>query len=270
MTSAEAPLPGTPAVPSDTVRLSSGSELPLLGFGTWRLKDSGATDAVIRALEVGYRHVDTATIYGNEREVGAALRDSTVPREQVFVTSKVPPDRADRARATLEESLGLLGLDALDLWLIHWPPSTGSVDLWREVLTAKDAGLVRDVGVSNYSLAQLDELSASTGTMPSVNQIKWSPYLFDSALLKGHRERGVAVEGYSGLKGGTLEEPVVKRVAERLGCSPAQVLLRWQLDHGVVAIPKSTDPHRIASNADLNGCVLTPEDRADLDGLSRV
>lgn len=258
------------AVPSRTLWLPSGAALPLLGFGTWRLSGPTATSAVARALEVGYRHLDTATIYENEAEVGAGLRASGVSRDEVFVTTKLPPERAGRERETLEQSLTALGVDAVDLWLIHWPPSPEQgVDAWRALLAARNEGVVRDAGVSNYSLAQLDELADATGVMPAVNQISWSVHRFDAALLEGHRERGVVVAGYSGLKRGTMDEPVVKEIADRLGRSPAQVLLRWQLDHDVVAIPKSSDPARLTANADLDTLVLSPEDRARLDSLAQ-
>lgn len=254
---------------STTAPLPSGARIPLLGFGTWQLTGSAATGSVAAALAAGYRHLDTATMYENEREVGAGLRESGVPRDEVFVTSKLPPDHAGRERATLEQSLEQLAVDHLDLWLVHWPPDAGKgLDVWRAFLAARQDGLVRDVGVSNYSLAQLDELTEATGVTPSVNQIKWSPFRFDRALLDGHRERRVVVEGYSGLKGGTMEHPVVTGIADRLGRSPAQVLLRWQLDHEVVAIPKSTDADRIRANADLDDVALTQDDVATLDALS--
>ena len=258
-----------PALPPTTAELPSGAAIPLLGFGTWQLTGSTATEATASALAAGYRHVDTATIYRNEREVGAGLRDSGVPREEIFVTTKLPPDRAGSARATLEQSLEQLGLDHLDLWLIHWPPAADrGLELWRAFLQAQDDGLVHDVGVSNFSLDGLDALTRATGVTPAVNQIKWSPLLFDAALLAGHRDRGVVVEGYSGLKGGTLEHPEVTGIAARIGCSPAQVLVRWQLDHGVVAIPKSANESRIRENADVGAVALTPDDMAALDGLA--
>jgi len=258
-----------PALPPTTATLPSGAAIPLLGFGTWQLSGRTATEATASALAVGYRHVDTATMYRNEREVGAAVRDSGLARDEVFVTTKLPPAQAGPARATLEQSLELLGLDHVDLWLIHWPPPADKgLELWRAFLQAQADGLVRDIGVSNYSLDELDALASATGVTPAVNQIKWSPLLFDGALLAGHRDRGVVVEGYSGLKGGTLEHPVVTEIAARIGCSPAQVLVRWQLDHGVVAIPKSANESRIRENADVDAVTLTPDDMAALDALA--
>jgi diketogulonate reductase-like aldo/keto reductase len=242
--------------------------MPLLGFGTWRLSGDDAVRATGDALAAGYRHLDTATMYGNEREVGRALRDSGVPRDDVFVTSKLPPDRADRVRETLEQSLEQLGVDQLDLWLVHWPPDgDAGVPVWEGFLAAHAEGLVRDVGVSNHSASQLDALTEATGTTPAVNQVRWSPLLFDPAVVQAHRERSVVLEGYSALKGGTLEHPVVTGIAQRAGRTPAQVLVRWHVQHGTVVIPKSASAERIRSNADVGGFVLSDDDMAALDAL---
>ncbi len=241
--------------------------MPLLGFGTWQLKGEEAISATAAALELGYRHLDTATVYHNEREVGTAVAESGVDREQVFVTTKLPP-RSGTELDTLRESLELLGTDHVDLWLIHWTPEDGvGTDLWRAFASAQDQGLARDIGVSNYSLAQIDQLVEQTGVTPAVNQIEWSPLLFDRSTLEGHRERGIVLEGYSALKGGALEHPVVGEIAERLERTPAQVIIRWHVEHGVVVIPKSRDRDRIAANADVGGFTLTPQDIAALDAL---
>ncbi len=254
----------TPAVPTTTAALPAGGSMPLLGFGTWQLKGAEAQQACEAALEAGYRHLDTATIYGNEREVGAALK--AAGSDGVFVTTKCPPDDQDRAREVLEQSLEALGLDSVDLWLVHWPPND-AVKMWQAFVQAQSDGLAKDVGVSNFSLAQLDELEQATGVKPAVNQIKWSPLLYDRAVEDGHRERGIVLEGYSGLKGGTLENDVITGVADRLGRTPAQVINRWHLEHSVVTIPKSTNPERIRSNADLDGFSLSPDDLAAIDAL---
>lgn len=258
----------TPDVPTTSASLPRGGQMPLLGFGTWQLEGAEAQRAVEEALSAGYRHLDTATIYGNEKEVGAGLRESGLDRDDVFVTTKCPPDRAGQARAVLEESLSLLGLDAVDLWLVHWPPAD-PVALWEAFGQAQEDGLVRDVGVSNFDLDLLDEIQRATGVKPAVNQIKWSPLLYDRVVEEGHRSRGIVLEGYSGLKGGTLEHPVVTDLASRLERTPAQVINRWHLEHGVVTIPKSTNPERIRSNADLGGFSLSSDDLAALDGLGR-
>jgi diketogulonate reductase-like aldo/keto reductase len=169
----------------------------------------------------------------------------------------------------LRHSLESLGVEAVDLWLIHWPPAD-PVALWGGFVQAQEEGLVRDVGVSNFSLEQLDELERTTGVKAAVNQIKWSPLLFDRAIEEGHRKRGVVLEGYSGLKGGTLEHPVITGIAERLDRTPAQVINRWHLEHGVVTIPKSSNPERIRSNADVDAFTLSAEDLAAIDALGRT
>jgi 2,5-diketo-D-gluconate reductase A len=250
------------------VDLGGGVTMPMVGFGTWQLGGRGAYHAVRYALEVGYRHLDTATMYRNEREVGQALRDSGLDRGEVFVTTKLQPGNAARARATLSESLRALGTDRVDLWLIHWPPRRQVlVPLWREFLALRDEGLCRSVGVSNYGIAEIDELIAATGQHPAVNQIPWSPSQYDPALLTAHADRGIAVEGYSPLKGTRLRDPVLAEIAARHQVTPAQVVLRWHLEHGITVIPKSARPDRIKSNFDLFSFSLTPEEVARLDHL---
>jgi 2,5-diketo-D-gluconate reductase A len=257
-----------PRIPDAAVGFPSGGRMPLLGFGTWQIKGEEALSATSVALEAGYRHVDTATIYGNEGEVGRALRDSGLARDDVFVTTKCPPDLAGREVETLERSLELLGLDRVDLWLIHWTPDEGvGVGIWEQFVEARERGLTRDVGVSNYRAEQIDELVEATGVVPVVNQVKWSPRLFKPWVLEQHRERGIALEGYSALRGGTLDDATIRAVAERVGRTPAQVIVRWHLQHGVIAIPKSRHPERIRSNADVGGFELSADDMAALDSL---
>lgn len=257
-----------PLVPQDAVTFPSGGRMPMLGFGTWQIKGAEATAVTEEALAVGYRHLDTATIYGNETEVGRALSGSGVPRDEVFVTTKCPPDLAGREIDTLKQSLDKLGLDRVDLWLVHWPGEDGAWrDMWRAFVQARELGLTRDIGVSNFSADLIDEVTADTGVLPVVNQIKWRPSRFRAEVLEQHRSRGVALEGYSALRGGTLEEPTVLRIAERRGRTPAQVVVRWHLQHGIIVIPKSSRPERIRSNADVAGFELAPEDMAALDAL---
>jgi len=254
-----------------SVPLGGPVDMPLLGFGTWQIRGDAAYDAVRAALEAGYRHLDTATMYGNEAEVGRALRDSGVRRDEVFLTTRLPPGRAGKERATLEASLAALGVAAVDLWLIHWPPGPGrSVPVWREFLAARDEGRTRAVGVSNYGLGEIDELTAATGQRPAVNQIRWGPRLYDAKLVAEHRERGVVVEGYSPFKTTNLHDPVLTGIAAAHGVDPARVVLRWHVQHGIVVIPKSVTPERIAGNARLDGFVLTDEEMAQIDGLSRI
>jgi diketogulonate reductase-like aldo/keto reductase len=248
--------------------LGGGVELPMVGFGTWQLGGRRAYEAVRNALEVGYRHIDTATMYRNEPEVGQAIRDSGLDRGEVFITTKLPPGNAARARATLAASLRALGTDHVDLWLVHWPPGrSASVPLWRDFLALRGEGRCRSVGVSNYDITQIDELIAATGEAPAVNQIPWRPSRYDPALLAAHAERGVTVEGYSPLNGTRLRDRVLTEIAARHRVTPAQVVLRWHLEHRIPVIPRSSKPDRIKSNFDLLGFSLAPEEIARIDRL---
>jgi len=255
----------TQSVP--TVPLTPDINLPLVGFGTWQLRGDTAYTATRAALDAGYRHIDTATMYGNEAEVGRALRDSGVARADVFITTKLPPNRADAPRQTLEQSLRLLGVDAVDLWLIHWPPGKRTGHLWAEMLRLRDEGLTRTVGVSNYDMDQIDELVAATGEAPVANQIPWSPLRYDPALAAAHSERGVVLEGYSPLKDTPLDNKVLTVIADAHGVTAAQVVLRWHVDHAVPVLPRSSRPERVVSNYDLFGFDLTPDEVAAIDGL---
>jgi 2,5-diketo-D-gluconate reductase A len=257
-------------LPEDTVALTAGSAMPLLGFGTWQIKGDDAVRATATALEAGYRHIDTATVYGNEGEVGRALAESGVPRGDVFVTTKCPPRKAGHELDTLKESLDLLQTDHVDLWLIHWPgDGSSNTDIWRAFGEAREIGLAREIGVSNFDDALLDEVTEATGITPAVNQIEWSPLLYDAATVAAHRERGIVLEGYSALRGGTLDHPTILRIAERKGRTAAQVIIRWHLQHGFVVIPKSVDPERIRSNAHVAGFTLGDDDMAALDALGK-
>ena len=253
------------------VALDPGGPMPLLGFGTWQMTGGRCQAAVRHALEVGYRHLDTAAMYRNERDVGRGVRDSGVPREQVFVTTKLPPADAGRERRTLDSSLRALDMDYVDLWLVHWPPPARALQsTWKELLAVRDQGLVRAVGVSNYSTAQLDELIAATGEAPQVNQIPWAPALYDATVADAHRQRGVALEGYSPFKNTDLDHLVLTEIAAHHRVTPAQVVLRWHLDHEVVVIPKSATPERITANFDVFGFSLNDEELHRIDGLSRA
>jgi 2,5-diketo-D-gluconate reductase A len=250
------------------VDLGRGVAMPMVGFGTWQMQGQQAQVAVRHALQAGYRHLDTATIYRNEAEVGRAMTESGLDRSDIFVTTKLPPGNAGRARVTIAESLRALGTSYVDLWLVHWPPRRGaSPRLWQEFLAIRDEGLCRAVGVSNYSVAEIDELIAATGEQPAVNQIPWSPSQYDPALLAAHAERKVAVEGYSSLKNTRLRNPVLAEIAAAHGVTPAQVVLRWHLELGIIVIPKSARPERIESNLDLFSFSLTADDMGRLNQL---
>ena len=257
-----------PEVPA--VDLAGGGRLPLIGFGTWKLKGYQAEAAVTAALSAGCRHIDTAVMYGNEAEIGTALGSSGLGREEVFLTTKIRPSDAGREETVLRRSLRALRTDYADLWLIHWPPNQRQLSrqLWNELRRLRDENLVRDIGVSNYDLAQIDDLIEATGEAPAVNQVPWNPGRYDAGLLEGHRKRGVALEGYSPLKGTTLDHPVLTDIAREHGVSAAQVVLRWHLDHAIPVIPKSQSPERIVANLDLLGFTLSAVELAAIDGLS--
>jgi diketogulonate reductase-like aldo/keto reductase len=250
--------------------LNGGGRMPIVGFGTWQLHGRSAYEATRYALGVGYRHIDTATMYGNEAEVGRALRDSGLGRDEVFITTKLPPRNVGKERATIAAGLESLGTDHVDLWLIHWPPRRGaSVSVWREFIAARDAGQARSIGVSNYSPDEIDELTSATGVTPAVNQIPWSPSQYDAKLLDAHRARKVAMEGYSPLKGSNLRDRVLNEIADAHRVTAAQVILRWHVEHDIVVIPRSKRSERIAANFDLDGFSLSPEEVARIDALGR-
>jgi len=260
---------GPPAIASASVELASGARMPILGLGTWQLRGDSTVSSVLRAVEVGYRHIDTATVYGNEEQVGQAVAKSGLRREDIFVTTKLPPSRAGRERETLEASLDALAFGYIDLWLIHWPPSGGArPDVWERLLELQAEGLTRDVGVSNYAVAQIDELQRATGRLPAVNQIEWSPPLFDAGVLEAHRRRAVQLEGYSPLQTTNLHDPRLVRIAESHGVTSAQVVLRWHIEHRIVVIPRSANAERIAENADIFGFSLTSSEVELLDNFA--
>lgn len=251
-----------PAVPLGQHRM------PLLGFGTWQIEDEDAQQATETALELGYRHIDTATGYGNEAGIGAALAGSALDRDAVFITTKLPPEHVGRERQTIEESLTKLGVDRVDLWLVHWPPNgQASPEVWSEVVKAQQEGLATSIGVSNYSLDQIDELVAATGVTPAVNQIRWSPGIYEPAVATGLAERGVVLEGYSPFKASNLDDPTLVRIAQGHDATVAQVIVAWHVAHGFVVIPKSVRRERIEANAAGTRIELTADEVAAVDAL---
>lgn len=264
---------GIPAVALPNA-VRPGATMPQVGFGVFQVPDAETTRAVSHALEAGYRSIDTAAVYGNEAGVGRALAGSGVPRDDVFVTSKLWIDAMgrDQVRPALERSLELLGLDVLDLYLIHWPtPGRGlHVAAWEGLVEAREAGLVREIGVSNFQPAHLDEIVAATGVRPVVNQVELHPALQQRELRAHHAGLGVVTEAWSPLaQGAVLGEAAVVDAAEAHGVSPARVVLRWHLQHGNVVIPKSVTPARIASNLDVLGFELTAAEVSAIDALDR-
>ena len=260
----------TASTSQEDVRLSDGVSIPLIGFGTWQLDGDDAYNGVRAALEIGYRHIDTATAYGNEDRVGAAVRNSGLGRENVFITTKCPPGNVGREAQTLDASLRALGTDFVDLWLVHWPPRGGaSPDMWKAFIEALEQGKTRAIGVSNYSIAQIDELIAATGRAPALNQIPWNPFTFNEREVAELRSRQVVLEGYSPLKRSDLGHPVLAEIAAAHGKTAAQVILRWHVEHGFVVIPRSRRRERIEENFAIFDFELTPEELRRLDSLGR-
>lgn len=265
----------TPTTP--TYLLNDGREIPALGFGTYPLRGGSARDAVISALEAGYRLLDTAANYENEEAVGQAIATwcagSGVPRESLFVTSKLP-GRAhahEAAIASTEASLDRLGLDYLDLHLIHWPnPSVGLYsEAWAALVELRERGLVRSIGVSNFNRAHLERIIEDSGVVPAVNQIELHPAFPQAELRATHAELGIRTEAWSplGKQSAPYDAAPVASAAERHGVTPAQVILRWHVELGSVAIPKSSSAHRQAENLDVFDFALT---KAEIDAISAL
>lgn len=259
---------GETMTPGNATRvLADGSVIPTLGLGVWQVPNGAECENAVRwALEVGYRHVDTAQAYGNEESVGKAIRDSGVPREEVFITTKFYPGSRDPA-AEAQRSLRRLGVDQLDLYIVHWP-RRGPTWAWPGMEEAQKQGFARSIGVSNFSVEELDQVMGAAGIAPVVNQVQFSPFEYRRELLSACAERGVALEGYSPLGTGRhLSDPTVATIAERVGRTAAQVLLRWSLQRDAIVIPKSTHRDRIEENAQLFDFALSDDDMAALDAL---
>jgi len=257
----------------DCARLSDGLEMPWLGFGVWQVEDGEKVEKAVRqALEIGYRSIDTAAVYGNERGVGKALRESGVPREEIFLTTKVWNDdlRARRTRAAFEESLQRLGTEYVDLYLIHWPVKGCYQEAWRVLEEIYQCGRARAIGVSNFLAHHLEDLLRHSQMVPAVNQVEFHPRLVQPELLKFCQDHNIQVEAWSPLmQGQVADEPHIQELAARYHKTPAQVVLRWDLQHQVVTIPKSIHANRIAENAQLFDFELSQEDMNALDALDR-
>jgi 2,5-diketo-D-gluconate reductase A len=260
--------------PVPILPLADGRAIPQLGFGVYQLADAQATEIVAQAIETGYRSIDTAAIYGNEAGVGRALRSSVVSRSDLFVTTKLWNERQgfDETLRAFDESLAALGLDDVDLYLIHWPcPERGRyLETWKAFIRLKEEGRVKSIGVSNFQPEHLDRIIGETGMVPVVNQIELHPRFQQHALRAVHARHGILTESWSPLgQGKELDDPVLARIARSHGRTPAQVVLRWHIESGLVVIPKTATPVRIAENFDLFGFALTPEDHAAIAGLDK-
>jgi 2,5-diketo-D-gluconate reductase A len=259
-----------------TIELNDGHTIPQLGFGVFQIPPAETAEAVERALEVGYRHIDTAEMYGNESEVGEAIRASGLDRGEVFLTSKLNngQHRPDDARRAFDRTLSDLGVDYVDLFLIHWPLPTlyggDYVSTWRTLEEFKEDGRARSIGVSNFQVDHLERLASETEVVPAVNQIELHPYLLNEEVRAYGESHGIATEAWSPIaKGQVLDDPVVTEIAERLDRTPAQVVLRWHIERGSIVFPKSTTPERIAENFELFDFELDPGDIERIAALDR-
>ncbi|MFF4648422.1 aldo/keto reductase [Streptomyces sp. NPDC001380] len=256
-----------------TVTLNNGVRIPQLGFGVFQVPDEETAAAVGTALEAGYRSIDTAAVYGNEKGVGDALAASGIPRSEVFVTTKLWNDAQgyDSTLAAFDESLAKLRLDHVDLYLIHWPAPARDryLDTWRAFEKLLADGRTRAIGVSNFTPAHLRRLMDHSGVVPALNQVELHPHLQQAELRAFHAEHGIATEAWSPLAQGgeLLEDPAVAAVAEKHGTTPAQAVLRWHLQLGNVVIPKSVTPERIRANIDVTGFELDADDMAAIGAL---
>lgn len=261
-----------PTIPSLT--LPSGAQIPQLGFGTWQVPADDAVEVVTHAFDAGYRHIDTAAAYGNEAQVGQAFRASGLPRDEVFITTKLwnADHGKETGKAALRASLDRLELDFVDLYLIHWPlPSVDRyVETWEALVELQQDGLARDIGVSNFQPAHLDRIVEATGVTPAVNQVELHPRLQQPALRRDHEERGILTEAWSPLaQGQVLEDPTLRDLAAEHGKTVGQLVLAWHLQVGNVVFPKSVTPERIRENIDVLDVTLSDEDLATIAGLDR-
>ncbi|MDQ6728809.1 MAG: aldo/keto reductase [Actinomycetota bacterium] len=263
-----------PDVPN--VKLNDGRAIPQLGFGVFQIDPDETATAVTQALEIGYRHIDTAEMYRNEAGVGEGIRASGIPREEVWITSKLNNGfhKPDDARRAFDGTLQALGFDHVDLFLIHWPlPSLYEGDFvstWKALEEFQADGRAKSIGVSNFQIAHLEKLAVEADTVPAVNQIELHPYFTNTEVAGYCADHGIEVESWSPIaQGGVLDDATITEIARRVDRSPAQVTLRWHIQHGYIVFPKSTTPSRIKENVALFDFELTSEDMAALDGLDK-
>ncbi|TGL76487.1 aldo/keto reductase [Leptospira yasudae] len=254
-----------------SVTLNNGVSMPILGLGVWKTKSGKeCREAVLNALEAGYRHIDTAKIYGNEEDVGKAIRESGIPRNEIFITTKLwnADQGSDKTRKALETSLETLGIDFIDLYLIHFPVTSKRNDSWKELEKAYHDKLCRSIGVSNYTIAHLTELLKEAKITPAVNQVEFHPFLNQVALFEYCKKHKIQLEAYSPLAHGQkIEDRQIANIAKKYGKTPAQILIRWAVEQNIVVIPKSVKKERIVENAQIFDFQIKDEDMKILNSL---
>jgi len=254
------------------ITLNNDTKMPLLGFGTWQIRDGkDAYDAVSYALKAGYRHIDTARYYGNEVSVGRAIRDSGIPREQIWVTTKLRPDDVFNTEKAFNESFDKLNIGYIDLYLVHWPVPWMVTKTWSKMEKIyKESGKVKAIGISNHNIRQMKSILAMATVKPAVNQVKCSPYNYDPDLHNFCKDNDIALEAYSPLtRGNMLTDPKLVKLADKYDQTTAQILLRWCIQKGIIAIPKSTKHDRIAENMDIFDFEISDADMMKLDEFSK-
>ena len=255
-------------------KMNDGFEIPAVGLGTWKSEPGEVTyQAVLDSLKLGYRHIDTARAYGNEEDVGRAVRDSEVNREDIFVTTKLryQDEGFESAIEACNKSLKRLDIGYIDLYLIHWPLKDKRVDAWKALEVLKEEGKCRSIGVSNFTIRHLEELKESCNVIPAINQVELHPYHFQQELLSYCNSENILIEAYSPLAHGKkLEEPRLVKIANRLNVTPAQILIRWAIQHGMIPLPKSINKGRIGENFDVFSFEIPSSVMSELDSLDEA
>jgi diketogulonate reductase-like aldo/keto reductase len=256
---------------SSSIQLNNGVNIPILGLGTWDLRGKTAYKAMLWALEIGYTHIDTATIYGNEKNIGEALKATKIPRDEIFITTKVwTSDQGyDNTLAAFERSRKLLDLEYIDLYLIHWPVTGLRSETWRALEKIYDIGRVRAIGVSNFTIRHLEELNGTLELMPTVNQVEFSPFLYQKKLLEHCKSNKIALEAYCPLtRTNKFNDPTIMSIGQKHNKTPAQILIRWGLQHEIVTIPKSGSKKHLIENVNVFDFNLDKSDMHQLDNLN--
>ncbi len=251
------------------IKLNDGNSMPVLGLGTWQARGNDVVEALLDALKVGYRLIDTAYMYNNEKDVGKAIKKSGLDRKNIFITTKIWETQHADPEAAIEGSLKTLGLDYIDLYLIHWPEEE-RLATWKMFEKFKNQGLCKSIGVSNFTIRHIKELLKDSKTVPAVNQVEFNPFLYQKELLEFCKSSGILLEAYCPLsRGKTLSDSAIVGIAKKYKKSPAQIMLRWAVQHSVVPIPKSVTKSRIEENADIFDFEISKTDMNLLDGLNR-